>query len=107
MSTALVVLSPFVDSSALRCVGSTDWRISHTIPARTEQSVRKNMPFHRWNTKKLRCLPGASSGVLYCESSLCGGRFGVWLSVRGGDDVRHPHDADDVQGVLRNPRAFR
>ena len=37
MSTALVVTSSPVDSSALRCVGSTDWRISRTVATRTER----------------------------------------------------------------------
>lgn len=107
VSTALVVACRLSIRPQCAAFSFANSRISRTVAARAERSVRENTPFHRWDTKKLRCLPGASSGVLYCEGSPCGGRFGLWLSVRGGGDVRHPHDADDVRGALRNPRAFR
>lgn len=57
--------------------------------------------------QKNRCLKRSSSG--YGSAGVLTFRQAtrVGFSVRDGGDVRHPHDGDDVRGVLRNPRAFR
>ena len=59
------------------------------------------------SAQKNRCLKRSSSG--YSSAGVLTFRQAtrVGFSVRDGGDVRHPHDGDDVRGVLRNPRAFR
>lgn len=65
-----------------------------------------NAPFHRIGTKN-RCLKRSSSGYSSAGAPTFRQATRVGFSVRDGGDVRHPHDGDDVQGVLRTPRAFR
>lgn len=65
-----------------------------------------NAPFHRIGTKN-RCLKRSSSGYSSAGAPTFRQATRVGFSVRDGGDVRHPHDGDDVRGVLRNPRAFR
>ena len=59
------------------------------------------------SAQKNRCLKRSSSGYGSAGALTFRQATRVGFSVRDGGDVRHPHDGDDVRGVLRTPRAFR
>ena len=59
------------------------------------------------SAQKNRCLKRSSSGYGSAGAPTFRQATRVGFSVRDGGDVRHPHDGDDVRGVLRTPRAFR
>ena len=70
-------------------------------------TMRRKCTISSKRHKKNRCLKRSSSGYSSVGVLTFRQATRVGFSVRDGGDVRHPHDGDDVRGVLRNPRAFR